>query len=153
MALLNYTTTIKVEKTIGEIQGILVKHGARAILSDYDVDGHINSISFQVETFKGIISIKLPANTESVLQVLKHQKRRSNNSSIKDTYDQAERCSWRIIKDWVEAQMAILETEMVKFEEVFLPYIITSSGQTVFQKYESNQLLLKDSAVNEEVNQ
>lgn len=142
MALLNYTTTIKVEKTIKDIQDCLVKHGARAILCNYSIDGHINDISFQIDTLQGLIGIKLPSNTNAVLEVLKQQKKKSKNSSIKVTYDQAEKVAWRIIKDWIESQMAILETQMVRFEEIFLPYIITSDGSTIFQKYQDKQLLL-----------
>ncbi|GAJ03343.1 unnamed protein product, partial [marine sediment metagenome] len=31
------------------------------------------------------------------------------------------------------AQMAILETEMVKMEQIFLPYVITQSGRTLYE--------------------
>lgn len=48
-----------------------------------------------------------------------------------------------ILKDWVEAQMALLDIEMVRFEEIFLPYIETSNGQTIFQKLEEHQFLLE----------
>ena len=37
---------------------------------------------------------------------------------------QAERTAWRIVKEWVVAQMALIETEMVDMEEVFLPYML-----------------------------
>lgn len=40
--------------------------------------------------------------------------------------------------------MAILETEMVEMEQIFLPYIINNKGQTVYEVFENNtQLLLK----------
>lgn len=35
MAIKNYTTTINVNKTIGEIQELLSKHGATAIMTEY----------------------------------------------------------------------------------------------------------------------
>ena len=54
---------------------------------------------------------------------------------------QAIRIAWRIVKDWVEAQMAILETEMVKMEQIFLPYIQTQQGQTLFEVFESRNML------------
>ena len=41
MPLLNYTTKVNVYTTLGEIQGQLVKHGAKKIMQDYDDDGHI----------------------------------------------------------------------------------------------------------------
>ena len=62
---------------------------------------------------------------------------------IKDTREQAERVAWRILKDWVEAQMALLDIEMVRFEEIFRPYIETSSGQTIYERLEERQFLLE----------
>ena len=55
---------------------------------------------------------------------------------------QAERIAWRILQDWTMAQMAILETEMVAMDQVFLPYMVNSAGETVYELYQSRQLLL-----------
>ena len=52
--------------------------------------------------------------------------------------------AWRIVKDWAVAQMAILESEMVQMDEIFLPYMVNGQGQTLFQAYRSNQLMLED---------
>ena len=38
--------------------------------------------------------------------------------------------------------MAILESEMVQMDEIFLPYMINQDGQTVFEAYRKNQLML-----------
>jgi hypothetical protein len=38
--------------------------------------------------------------------------------------------------------MAMIDTDQVKFEEVFLPYIIDSNGVTLFEKLENNNFLL-----------
>ena len=59
---------------------------------------------------------------------------------VKCDRDQAERVAWRIVKDWVAAQMAILESEMVQMDEIFLPYMLNDKGQTLFQCYRQNQL-------------
>ena len=61
---------------------------------------------------------------------------------VKCGRDQAERVAWRILKDWVAAQMAILESEMVQMDEVFLPYMVNDSGQTLFQCYKNKQLAI-----------
>ena len=42
--------------------------------------------------------------------------------------------------------MAILESEMVQMDEIFLPYMIDGKGQTLFQAYRNNQLLLSGEA-------
>ena len=38
--------------------------------------------------------------------------------------------------------MAILESEMVQMDEIFLPYMLNSVGQTVYQAYSGNPLML-----------
>lgn len=133
MPIMNYTTKVDVFATLGEIQGQLVKHGAKKIMQDYDNDGHITALSFLIDTPNGPRGVKLPANVDSVWNVLTKQK-------VKCDRDQAERVAWRIVKDWVAAQMAILESEMVQMDEIFLPYMLNDKGQTLFQCYRQNQL-------------
>lgn len=141
MALKNYTTTIDSTKTIGEIQGILAKHGANAIMTEYN-DGQVIALSFRIKTPNGEIGVKLPANIDRVLQVLKNQRKRNNQ--VKDTREQAAKTAWRIIKDWIDAQMAILETEMVEMEEIFLPYVLNKEGQTLYEAFKNNKLMLNE---------
>ena len=139
MPLLNYTTKVDVYTTIGAIQGCLVKHGARKIMQDYDEDGKPQALCFAIETKFGVRGVKLPANVEAVHKVLEKQK-------IKCEREQAERVAWRILKDWVEAQMAILESEMVEMDEIFLPYMIASEGKTTYELYSEKQLLIGEGA-------
>ncbi|CDE15049.1 unknown [Clostridium sp. CAG:470] len=140
MALKNYTTTIKTEKTINEIQQILAKHKAKAILIEYGDAGSVVAISFKINTSQGIVGIRLPARQENVLKVLRIQK--ANNSVIKATNEQAERTAWRNIKDWIDAQMALIETEMVTVDEVFFPYILNDRGQTLYETFKENNTLM-----------
>ncbi|MBA7582604.1 hypothetical protein ES708_24536 [subsurface metagenome] len=139
MPLLNYTTTIEAVKTAGEIQGILAAHGAKSILTDYAEDGTVEAIAFKIRTPQGDIGIRLPINPGAVLKVLTSQ---YNSGKVQRRYvnrAQAVRVAWRIVKDWVQAQMAILETEMVKMEQIFLPYAITKDGQTVYELFEQSK--------------
>lgn len=135
MPLLNYTTKVNTYTTLGEIQVQLVKHGAKKIMQDYDDQGHITALTFLINTPSGPRGVRLPANVDAVHKVLTRQK-------IKCDREQAERVAWRIVKDWVEAQMAILESEMVQMDEIFLPYMVNNNGQTLFEAYRNNQLLL-----------
>ena len=135
MPLLNYTTKVDVYTTIGAIQGCLVKHGARKIMQDYDSEGRPQALCFAIDTKFGMRGIKLPANVDAVHRVLTNQK-------VKCDREQAERVAWRILKDWVEAQMAILESQMVEMDEIFLPYMINKDGATTYELYQSKQLLL-----------
>lgn len=135
MPLLNYTTKIDIFTTLGQIQGMLVKNGAKKILQEYNDDGQISAVSFQINTPQGLQAVRLPANVEAVQRVLTKQK-------VKCDYSQAERVAWRIVKDWVEAQMAILESEMVTLAEIFLPYMTDGKGNTVYSLFASNVLMI-----------
>lgn len=142
MAILNYTTTVDSFKTVSEIEYILMKHKAKSIMKNYKGES-ITGLSFLIDTGIQQIPIRLPVKVDECLKVLKKEKKDNPRKQIKDTRDQAERVAWRILKDWVEAQMALLDIEMVRFEEIFLPYIETGNGQTVYERLEEKQFLLE----------
>lgn len=146
MAIKNYTTDVPVNKTVSEIHLMLADHGAKRILFDYGADSKVTAISFTIETPTGEQAVRLPANVERVREVLRQQKnnpRNRNRSQIDDSRDQAERVAWRIVKDWLAAQLAILETEMVDVQQVFLPYFLNRQGQTLYEVYSSGSLMLE----------
>ncbi len=142
MAILNYTTTVDSFKTVSEIEYTLMKHKAKSIMKNYDGES-ITGLSFLIDTGVQQIPVRLPVKVDECLKVLKKEKRENPRKQIKDTREQAERVAWRILKDWVEAQMALLDIEMVRFEEIFLPYIQTNNGQTVYEQLEERQFLLE----------
>lgn len=142
MAILNYTTTVDAFKTVSEIEYILVKHRAKSVMKNYEGET-IVGLSFLIDTGMLQIPVRLPVKVDDCLKILQKEKRDNPRKQIKATRDQAERVAWRILKDWVEAQMALLDIEMVKFEEVFLPYIETNNGQTVYERLEERQFLLE----------
>ena len=142
MTILNYTTTIDAYKTVSEIEYILVKHKAKSIMKNYDGET-ITGLSFLIDTGSQQLPVILPVKIDECLKVLKKEKRENPRKQSKDTREQAERVAWRILKDWVEAQMALLDIEMVRFEEIFLPYIETEGGKTIYQRLEEKQFLLE----------
>lgn len=142
MAILNYTTTVDAFKTVSEIEYILMKHGAKSIMKNYENES-ITGLSFLIDTGAQQIPVRLPVKVDDCLAVLRKEKKENPRKQIKDTREQAERVAWRILKDWVEVQMALLDIEMVRFEEIFLPYIETNTGQTVYERLEESQFLLQ----------
>jgi hypothetical protein len=139
MGLLNYTTEITVEKSIGEIQKMLIAAKATAILCDYDGAGNIMALSFKIVTNFGLMAFRLPAEISAVTRLLTLQ---SQAGKIPRKYahdsNQARRVAWRILKDWIEAQLAIIETGMVTMEQVFLPYAQDHTGRTIFESLREN---------------
>jgi hypothetical protein len=139
MGILNYTTKIEASVTLSEIQQNLVTHGARKISVDYDDKGMPANLTFTCEWKGQSAFFSLPCRFEQVHKVLLKQ----TNDSRYNSKDQALRVSWRILKTWIEAQMAILETEMVELPEIFLPYGVTKSGERLYDVIKNdNQLLL-----------
>ena len=141
MAILNYTTTVDSFKTVSEIEYILMKHKAKSIMKNYDGES-ITGLSFLIDTGFQQVPVRLPVKVDECLKVLQKEKQRGTKN-IKATKEQAERVAWRILKDWVEAQMALLDIEMVSFEEIFLPYIETQNGQTVYEVLEQKHFFLE----------
>lgn len=140
MPLLNYTTGIAPQRTVMEIQAALAKAGASRIMTEMDADGSIVALSFELrnpETNQPVV-FRLPTNWKPVYEVLKRQR----VSSRLQTPEQALRVAWRITKNWVDAQLAIIETKMVTPAQVFLPYAIMNDGSTAFEYIASNQHLL-----------
>ena len=130
MPILNYTTEVDAAKTVGEIERILVSHGARNINKNYDANGQIESLSFIVMVGKTELPVRLPVDPDAVHAVLVNQGVQSQKYLSRE---QSVRVAWRIAKDWVAAQMALYEAKQVKMEQVFLPYIVTPTGQTVYE--------------------
>ena len=138
MPLLNYTTTVSVNRTIGQVQALLVEAGARRIMTEYDDVGHATGIAFTVETGYGARSFLVPVNAERVVAVLARERVQPRYA----TPEHGERVAWRIVKDWLEAQLAIIRTEMVTLDQVMLPYMATGDGRTMYDQYLDSQLAL-----------
>lgn len=133
MAILNYTTSVPAEKSCQEIQKKLAIARAAAIMQEFDDSGIITHISFRMATPHGVMTFRLPCNVDKVWSVL--QKTKGVEKRYR-TKEHAARVAWRIIKDWVEAQLAIIETEMVTLTQVFLPYAQNTQGETVYDALE-----------------
>ena len=133
MPLLDYTSKVPVSRTIAQVQAKLVEHGARAVMLEYDDRGRTIALAFKVNMPNGDLPIRLPIDTAATLRVLQRQ---AENREIPGRYAEeahAYRVAWRNIFHWVSAQLALLETEMVRLEQIFLPYVITPGGQTIYQ--------------------
>jgi len=130
MSILNHTTDVSAEKTIAEISRLLVKAKASAILTEYEPDGLASAISFRILTEFGLLTFRLPADVQKVYQVIVRDQRIRRGLR---TREQAVRIAWRIIKDWTEAQLAMIEAGLVDAAQVFLPYVQDASGTTLYQ--------------------
>src|SRR3569832_2412638 len=121
MGLLNYTTKIDPDKTVAEISRILSSCCASAEMTEFDGET-VTALSFRIKLEGRELAFRLPADWRPVYEILTKGKKKppsywSGNRSLTHWESehrlQAVRTSWRIVKDWVEAQMALVETRMV----------------------------------------
>ena len=132
MPLLNYTTSVAVDRTLAQVQSLLVKAGARQMMTEFAENGTPAGLMFSIQTPQGLRAFTLPVEADRVQAVLR--KDRAIQPRFK-TPEHAERVAWRILKDWLEAQLAIVATEMVTIDQVMLPYMRTIDGSTVYEAY------------------
>jgi hypothetical protein len=128
----NRTTTVSAEKTVNEIQSILAGVRASKMMLEYDSDGKPSAIAFQIDREGQTMAFRLPCDWQGVLRALKRERGGIQHRLL--TPDHAKRVSWRIIKDWLRAQLSLIEAGASTMEEVMLPWAITTDGQTVSQR-------------------
>lgn len=128
------TTQVSPQKSVNEIQELLVAYGATAILTEYD-NGEVIAVSFKHRTADIEIPYRLPSRWQEVKKLLAKGRRLSSNIDA-----EAKRIAWRQTRRWVEAQLAYVQTNQVKFEQVFLAYMQVGLGsETLYERLEGNR--------------
>lgn len=141
-AVLNYTTKINVHKTVAEMQKMLADQGAARVGVEY-ADGRPVGVSFGLDTPHGPRSFTLPVNAAAMQALLIAKDRagelRSGSRADRTSLEQAERVAWRVVKDWLAAQLALVATEMVRLDEIFLPYLHVDGNRTLYDQYRDHE--------------
>lgn len=147
MPVKNYSTTISVERTISEIETNLAKHGAKAILKEYDVAGRPIAINFIIEmiehkTLPYRLPIDIRAAMEKINYDIEHPQKHEGRieRKRKNDMDYARRVAWRCLKNWVDAQMAQVDFKQIRIQQIFLPFAYDMiTHKTFFEKLEEHK--------------
>ncbi len=133
MVLKNYTSSISSARSISYIEAKLSQNGARQILKEYDPHGRVTCICFTIPLNSRDVHFKLPARiAQCEKQLEANLSNRARPETRKKIPVQAERTAWKILSDWVEIQMAMIELAQVEVLEVFLPYVYDSAKKQTF---------------------
>jgi hypothetical protein len=123
MPFMNYTTRVPVPRTISELHEMLGEHGAHSVQTTF-TGKRPSGLAFRIDTPFGVRSFALPVNVDAVHKLMESQSAEiARRSHIKVTREQAERTAWRVIRDWLEAQLALIEAGMAGLDEIMLPYL------------------------------
>ena len=142
MGTLNYSTMIAASKTVSEMQAMLARHGASAVQVEYD-DGRAVGLAFSLTTIHGPRHFSLPVDVPAMQRLLIRQDKagqlRSGRKDQRTSMEQAERVAWRVMKDWLAAQLALVESQMASLDQVMLSYVHVQPGLTLYQAYSDRE--------------
>ena len=148
---LNYTTKIPAKRTVAECQDLLIDAGAKAVTVETD-DRKPVGLAFQLDTPAGLRAFRLPVNHGGVATLLRRvdlakawpaSLYKSAPKLIPGylTSQHALDVAWRVARDWLEAQLAIIDAGMVTVDEVMLPYMLVDPTTTVFDQYRAGNAI------------
>lgn len=138
----NYTSTVPCEKSISHIEFKLVLHGAKNIMKKYDSQCRLESICFIINVSGNNVSFKLPAKIDACCEILKSVIKKPRNNTYEKIEKQAERTAWKLVSDWVDVQISMIELQQAEFLEIFLPYAYNPQNQqTFYEKIKESKFL------------
>jgi len=136
----NYTSEVPVHITIGRIEALLIRCGVSGIMKEYKgTSGKMVALTFKIDLDgQKPCTIRLPADEEAALTALWAQyangaKLSPDGQAVwgapnkrkkrEDFRQQAERTAWKLMQDWVEVQLSLIQMKQADFMQVFLPYV------------------------------
>lgn len=126
-----YTTTVSPEQSLGEIQALLRKYGARRFGTEWGEDG-ISSVHFNlpVPEADGMMNVVLRPKINAVRDKMKYtptgRERRNTNAA------QVERVAWRQMKAILEGMLLAADTGMFSAGQVFMGMAETDDGEPLW---------------------
>lgn len=153
----NYTSEVPVSQTIYRIEQTLLRCGVTGIAKEYDAHQNVLAITFRIDFEGGSpVTVRLPADVKKAQEALWEDYISDADKSFlnkegtefwggprkKSKADfklQGERTAWKIIQDWVEVQMSMIQMKQAEVREVFLPYVWDERRkQTFFSLLKNN---------------
>ena len=146
----NYTSNVPVSETLNSIEKVLLRCGVSGITKEYGPSARVLAVIFEIKVADLNMRVRLPANEEAALTALWMDyvgEDRLDSTGLKlewgygirkkkskkDFREQAERTAWKIVQDWVEVQMSMIQMKQAEFQQVFMPYI-WDGEQTMYDR-------------------
>lgn len=139
MSIKNYTSTVPMINSIARIEHRLAQAGATHIAKSYENEKPIGML-FQIPSNGIPLTFKLPAKANRVFEYLKMQRKKpATKTQLEGIKAQADRTAWKILSDWIDIQVSLIELDQAEAVEIFLPYVYDgTNNQTLFEKMKEN---------------
>lgn len=138
---LNYTTTIEGEKTALDCVTMLMRFGAKNVALSVGEEKLPDGLDFTIVLPWGVTrSYSMPVNVAGTEKALARAARAGKIRSGFSNPAQAHRTAWRVLKDWLEVNLALIEAGAVELERVMLPYMRVSPTQDVYGAWVEDEM-------------
>lgn len=137
---LNYTTTIDAEKTALECVTMLMRFGAKNVALAVGDDRVPDGLDFTITLPFGPRAYSVPVNAAGTQKALLKAHREGRITRSHTSTAQATRVAWRVLKDWLEVQLALIESGAVELPQVMLPYMKVGPDQTVYGAWVEDEM-------------
>lgn len=128
----NYTSTVPAATSMSRIEQYLVNAGATDISKKYDENKTCNSITFRMMINVQPLFFQITAQVQACYKVLYAEVKRPSPSTKQTVLAQSERTAWKIISDWVEIQLSMVQLEQAELLQIFLPYVYNPAANRTY---------------------
>ena len=134
----NYTSNVPASRSVQYITEKLAARGASKVQQLFDNNKRIYGIMFELDVMPDRpMTFRLPAKIDGAYEILKNRLRRPTTAAKQKCREQAERTAWRLISDWVDVQLSMIELDQAQMAEIFMPYIYNHhTGETLYEHVE-----------------
>jgi hypothetical protein len=136
---LNYTTTIEAMTTAGECLSILARHGADQVAIAFNSVREPDGLSFSIATRYGARHYSLPVNVTGTQKALEAAYQKRHVERRHTTPDHARRVAWRVMRAWLESQLAMIEAGLAELTEVMLPWMRVEPELTMYGAWQASE--------------
>ena len=140
-------TTVSIERSRAEIEGILRRHGATAFGHRWNEEMAIIEFAAYERVIR--FTLPLPARDKFKTRIVRNHRQPCTPEQQETLWDQACRQRWRALALAVKAKFEAITAGISEFEEEFLAYVVDpGSRQTVYElmKPQINEQYLGNSA-------
>jgi hypothetical protein len=100
-------------------------------------------MTFGLVTPHGPRLFTLPVDVDAMQRLLAgHKPSGGMSMAAFRSREHAERVAWRVIKDWLAAQLTLVATDMAALDQVMLPYLHVDGDRTLYAAYRDRENVL-----------
>ena len=127
-------TEVSVDRSQAEIRKTIERYGGDNVVIGTSRSQRVARIQFSYKDMPLQISVNLPdPNAKRFWHTLGGRRRRNSEVAYKEWEKDCRRL-WRVLLLLVKAQFEVIENHVLSAEEVFLPWLLLTDGQTVAER-------------------